>query len=128
MPAAHEAAQKTAKVERPPANRTLVNTTETLQALVERVREAGTYAIDVETTSTEPMTAELVGIAIAVSPTESFYIPVGHDNGVQLSLDKVRRALGPILSDPKIRAIAHHGKYDELVLLQHDFPLNQIAD
>ena len=128
LPEAHAAAQKTAKVERLPANRSLVNTSEGLASLIDKIRAAKSYAIDVETTSTDPMRAELVGIAIAVSPTESFYIPVGHDNGIQLSLDEVRGALGPVLSDPAIGSIAHHGKYDELVLLQHGFPLNEITE
>lgn len=128
LPEAHASAQKTAKTERPSSARTLVTTPDLLARTISRIEEVGRYAIDVETTSTDAMQAALVGIAIAVSPFESFYIPVGHDNGEQLPLDDVRAALSPILSNPKVVSIAHHAKYDETVLLQHDFPLDRIGE
>jgi len=105
------------------AKRTIVRTDGQLTELASRMRTTGQFAIDVETTSTDPMLADLVGIAIAVSPDESYYIPVGHDDGRQISLERAREALSPVLSDPSIRAIAHHGKYDLQVLTRSDFPL-----
>ncbi len=47
-------------------------------ALVDRRRAAELAAIDTETTSTDPMRAELVGISVAVKPDQAFYIPCGH--------------------------------------------------
>ena len=128
--------------------RVTVATEDELAHLVTRIREVGAAAVDVETTSTEPLRADLVGIAIAVSSTESWYIPVGHVTGGlrtaaekasiqpslaldgvqtvalvegQLSLDTVRAALDPVFTDPAIRMYAHHGKYDEHVLIRHGF-------
>lgn len=115
-------------VERVVAHRTLVASHESLDELVAALRAADRYAIDVETTSTEPLEARLVGIAIATSPEKSYYVPVGHDEGDQLTLDEVRTALSPILADDSKKSIAHHGKYDELVLLEHGYPLNHISE
>ncbi|MCC6790417.1 MAG: DNA polymerase I, partial [Thermomicrobiales bacterium] len=107
-------------------SRTIVRTGDQLADLVARIRETRQYAIDVETTSTDPMTAELVGIAIAVSPEERYYIPVGHNRNDQISIDLARDSLSPVLSDDANRAIAHHGKYDLQVLVRHGFPLENL--
>jgi DNA polymerase-1 len=105
-----------------PSHRTIVQTEDQLTEVVERVRATKTFAIDVETTSTDPLKADLVGIAIAVSPNEAFYIPVGHQAGTQVDLDDARQALSPILSDEKLDAYAHHAKYDMMVLERHGLP------
>src|SRR5262249_42964632 len=49
------------KVDRQPSSRTIVRTSEGLARLVERIGETREYAIDVESTSTDPMLAQLVG-------------------------------------------------------------------
>jgi DNA polymerase I len=59
---------------------------EEVRALVERIRSAtgplpahgARVALDTETSSTDPMRAELVGISISVEPGEGFYLPFGH--------------------------------------------------
>ncbi len=102
--------------ERPPTDRKTIRTIPELDAFVERIREAGVYAIDVETTSTDPMLATLDGITIAVSHTESAYIPIGHDGADQLLFEVVAKRLRPVVTDPSIVGLAHHGKYDLTVL------------
>ena len=102
--------------DRPAADRTTITTIPELDALVARIRETGIYAIDVETTSTDPMRALLVGISIAVSPTESAYIPIGHVGADQLMFEVVAKRLRPVVTDPSIVGLAHHGKYDLTVL------------
>ncbi len=59
----------------------LVDTREKLQALVARLNSAAQISFDTETTSTDQMRAELVGIALAVEPDQGYYIPVGHTGG-----------------------------------------------
>ena len=103
-------------VERGPSHRQTITTIDALETLIARVRSTGTYAIDVETTSTDPMQAQLVGISIAVSPEESAYIPIGHVGSDQLSFEVVEARLRPIVTDSSITGLAHHGKYDLTVL------------
>ncbi|RLA95776.1 MAG: DNA polymerase I, partial [Deltaproteobacteria bacterium] len=57
----------------------LVTEKEDLEALVRRLRKAEGFALDLESTSRDPMMAQLVGFAISLSPHEAYYIPVGHD-------------------------------------------------
>lgn len=102
-----------------------------LEAVVRSCRTAGTFAIDTETDSTDPMRARLVGISLACSENEGWYIPVAHiylGAPNQLSIPCVRQHLGPLLSDPTIGKVGHNLKYDETVLRRHGFdPLAGIA-
>ncbi|MFM9106074.1 MAG: DNA polymerase I, partial [Chloroflexota bacterium] len=99
--------------ERPPSVRVSVETPEQLAVLAARLREAGMAAIDTETTSLDWLSADLVGIALAVSAHESWYVPLRHrtDERPQLTPEAVRETLGPILADPGMKLIAHHFKY-----------------
>ncbi len=100
---------------------TVVDTPEALDRMLGRIQDSGKIALDVETTSTEPLIAELVGIAIAVSESESFYVPVGHEAGTQLGMDVVRAALDPVIARPDLNVYTHHGKYDYHVLLRSGY-------
>ena len=116
-------------VARPPSKRTIVRTDEELHRLISRMRETGRYAVDVETDSTDPLAARLVGIAIGVGPAEGYYIPLAHraDDGDQLTLDEVHALLAPVLADPELEAYAHHGKYDIAVLQRHGYTIGDLA-
>ncbi|HRR82591.1 MAG TPA: 5'-3' exonuclease H3TH domain-containing protein, partial [Planctomycetota bacterium] len=48
-----------------------------LDALIERLRQAQEFVLDLETTSTEPTRAEIVGLSFAFREREAFYVPVG---------------------------------------------------
>ncbi|NPV57448.1 MAG: DNA polymerase I, partial [Anaerolineae bacterium] len=77
-------------------------------------------AFDTETTSTDPMRAELVGISLAVREGEAFHIPVGHQTGErQLELELVLNGLRPAMTDPGLPKIGQNLKYDVLVLSNH---------
>lgn len=94
-----------------------------LESLGRRLNDAKRIAFDVETTSTHAMLADLVGISLAVSTGEGFYIPVGHHpahaGGPQLQLDRVLEVIGAPLTNAKIAKVGHNLKYDFIVLAQH---------
>ncbi|MFZ3049106.1 MAG: DNA polymerase I [Desulfatirhabdiaceae bacterium] len=98
--------------------RTILTQSE-LNNLAETLKAAGIFAIDTETTSTNPMLARLVGISVAVQPNQAFYIPIAHDYlfaPPQLDLQTVLSVLGPILADPTLKKIGQNIKYDWIVL------------
>lgn len=79
----------------------------------------GELSIDTETTSRSPMTADLVGISLSVTPDKAYYIPITHEYpGVpgQLSKKYVVGKIKKILEDPGIRKIGHNIKYDLIIL------------
>jgi DNA polymerase-1 len=90
---------------------------ESLRQLAARLESAPTLTFDTETTGTDPMQAELVGIALTDIPEQGYYIPVDAPPGdPQLELEKVIEALAPLLSDPAGLKVGHNIKYDLLVL------------
>ncbi len=105
----------------------VVDTPAALAACAAELSGCKVIAFDTETTSTDPMQADLVGISLAGSPTKGFYIPVGHQTGPQLPIDKVRKALTPLLTDPKIGKVGHNSKYDLVCLHQAGFEVNPIS-
>lgn len=111
----------------------LVPTLEELDRVIEEMRAAGAFAIDTETTSTDPMRAALVGISLSCAPGKAYYIPVGHvreamlpeadlahDPAVRpvenLPVKSVIERLRPLLEDPRIGKVGHNIKYDLIVL------------
>ncbi|MFC1872035.1 5'-3' exonuclease H3TH domain-containing protein, partial [Chloroflexota bacterium] len=86
--------------EQPPRTYKIINTTPALDELLNRLSTTQSFAFDLETTSTNAMLAELVGISLAFSPGEACYLPVGHVGLMdmeQLPLEQVIDRLRPPL-------------------------------
>ncbi len=86
-----------------------------LDEWIKRIDAAELTAVDTETTSLDPLTAELVGISLAVEPGYAAYIPVGHVYaGVpdQLSRQRVLEKLRPWLESERHAKLGQHIKYD----------------
>jgi DNA polymerase-1 len=113
------------------AEATVVTDEESLAHLIRRLREANQIAFDVETTSTDAMSADLVGISLAVSPTEGYYIPVGHKaqraGCAQLPLEKVLHDLRGPLTDPDKPKVGHNLKYDFILLARHGLAVTPLS-
>jgi DNA polymerase-1 len=97
----------------------IVDTPEKLAELVAKLNQASVIAFDTETTSTEEMQAEIVGISLATEPGSGWYLPVGHLEAQNLPLAQVIAALTEPLTNPAIQKIGHNVKYDYLVLARH---------
>ncbi|MFQ3535629.1 MAG: DNA polymerase I [Aggregatilineales bacterium] len=100
----------------------LVDTPEALQALVERLKKVQWLAFDTETDSLDANTAALVGLSLAMSAEDGYYIPVGHAPELaerQLPLQSVLTALAPALTDPNILKAAHNAPFDLNVLARY---------
>jgi DNA polymerase-1 len=111
----------------------LVLTEAQLDEALAEMRAAGAFAIDTETTSTDPMRAELVGISLSCRAQSGYYIPVGHaeealarrhhpddlfptETYAMLPKTLVLDRLRPLLEDASVGKIGHNIKYDWVVL------------
>lgn len=97
-----------------------------LSELIDRLSASEMFALDTETTSTNPMKAKLVGLSFALKQDEAFYIPCAHEYpGVpeQLELAEVLDALRPVLENPDAKKIGQNIKYDWMVLKRHGVKL-----
>ena len=95
-------------------------TVDTPAAFAEFVAQLGRqskFCVDLETTSTDPLRADIVGWAFAWENDSSYYLPVNGPPGSN-TLDgaQVVAALKPILEDPAREVINQNIKYDLLVL------------
>ena len=97
----------------------IIDTEKKLDDLVKALNKAKVISFDTETTSTEEMRADIVGISLAIQEGEGYYIPIGHNAGTNLPLKKVIAALEAPMTNPKIGKVAHNAKYDYIVLAQH---------
>ncbi len=101
-----------------------VDTPEALDALARELQGVKRLSVDTETTSVDPMRAEMVGMSLAWKAGEGVYLPVrGPLGAVTLPLERVRDALGPILSDPSVQKIGQNLKYDLIVLANAGFEI-----
>ncbi len=85
---------------------------ETLEDVLQKLAESEWLSFDVETTSTDAMSATLVGLGVAWAPGEAAYFPVGHAQGEQLDWEPLRAKLQPAFADPERKKLAHNAKYD----------------
>ncbi|MEE8566964.1 MAG: DNA polymerase I, partial [Anaerolineales bacterium] len=100
-----------------------IDSPQALERLSRHLDDAVHIAIDVETTSTNAMRADLVGISLATDLGEGYYIPIGHHpdaaDGPQIGLEATIEALHKPLTDPGKPKIGHNLKYDFLVLARN---------
>ena len=126
-------------VEKPDENRTvpydnysLILTEDGLDRVIGRIKETGEVSIDLETTSTDPMLAEIVGIALCPAPHEAYYVPVAHrslaDSSTrQLGLPAVLEKLKPLIEDKGLRKIGQNLKYEFVLFEMYGVRLNGIS-
>jgi len=119
-------AQKTVSYE----NYHLITEEEEFEQLVANLQKADRFSVDLETTSRDPIIAEVVGLSFSYKPHEAYYIPVGHDYpGVptQLPASRVLERLKPLLEDDERRKYGQNIKYDYLVLRRQGVRMTGIA-
>ena len=97
---------------------------------VQQCESAELVSIDTETTSLNPMEAELVGLSLCTEPGHAAYIPLAHHyQGVpsQLNREQVLQRLKPWLENSDIPKVGQNLKYDRHVFANHGVMLNGIA-
>ena len=112
----------------PTADYQIVADEEALRQLVARLKEASVLTLDTETTHTDPMQAELVGVALTDAPRRGYYIPIAAPPGdAQLPPEVVLEALAPLLGDPARPKYGHNLKYDLTVLQRAEAEIEGLA-
>ncbi|SFU27669.1 DNA polymerase I [Pseudoduganella namucuonensis] len=101
-----------------------------LDAWIAKIDAAELTSVDTETTSLEPMTAQMVGISLATEPGLACYIPVAHSyQGVpeQLSRELVLDKLKPWLEDAAKAKVGQNLKYDAHIFANHGVALRGVV-
>lgn len=113
-----------------PTDYRLIDDLAGLRQVLEQCRQAGTFALDTETTSLSPTQAELVGVSVAWAPGQAAYIPVAHQVlEVQLTPQELLAELQPLLADPALTWVGQNVKYDWIVLTRAGYQIGcQLED
>ena len=135
---------RTAKIDR--SKYECVRTLPRLKEWIARAYDLGVVAVDTETTSLDPMTANLCGFSLALSPNEACYVPLGHTEGgaaggggdlfspeAKLCADQIPEAdalkvLKKLLEDRSVLKIAQNMKYDWLIFAQRGIMIDGYDD
>ena len=104
-----------------------VRTEDELVALVTRLEDSGAFSYDTETTSTNPLTAELVGVSFSDAECRAWYVPVGHAEGEQVPLERALELMQPLFESETIAKTAHHANFDMTVLARYDIHVRNLA-
>ncbi len=100
-----------------------------LDEVIELCAKADRFALDLETTSIDPLDADIVGVALSWAPHEGCYIPVAHryiGAPEQLPLELVLPKLKDIFESDAHPKVAQNYKYEWLVLKRHGVALDGI--
>ena len=91
-------------------------TEETLEAFVQRATAASVLTFDSETTSVDPLTAELVALTFALDDSCTYYLDIPADRSAALAL---LERLRPLFTSTHSLKVGQNLKYDLQVLLSY---------
>ncbi|MEP7067863.1 MAG: DNA polymerase I [Usitatibacter sp.] len=101
-----------------------------LDRWVAKLAAAPLACVDTETTSLDPMTAQLVGISLSANAGEAAYIPLTHRYAgapTQLATAVVLGKLAPWLEDAAKLKVGQNAKYDRHVFANHGVTVRGVA-
>ncbi|PIW80212.1 MAG: DNA polymerase I [Candidatus Omnitrophica bacterium CG_4_8_14_3_um_filter_43_15] len=100
-------------------NYILVDTDEKFDKLLKSIAGLTEFALDFETTGTDPMQAVPVGVSFCYKPKEAYYVPVK-------KIDGIFKKLKPILENEKIGKVGQNIKYEILILKNQGIELKGV--
>ena len=90
--------------------------------------EKTVISVDTETSSLNPLEADLLGISFSYEKNKACYIPLNHKNVKGLDKDLVLKKIKPILEDPSIKKVGQNIKFDFIILKQNKIEINPLED
>lgn len=130
----------------------LVLDADTLSQWITKASAKGKVAFDTETTSLNPMRAELVGFSLCMEAGQACYVPLAHVTKLhapaqtnlfgeseatattqipvegQIAFDLAIALLKPLLEDDSVLKIGHNIKYDMLVMQRYGVHIKTCED
>lgn len=91
----------------------LVDNEEKMRDLFQKLITTQVLSLDTETTGTNPISAELVGMSFSFEENQAFYVPVPPDGE---EAQKIVNIFKPVFENEKIVKVGQNIKYDLLVL------------
>ena len=99
-----------------------------LDELIKKLDEKSVISVDTETSSLNPLEADLVGISLCYEANQAYYIPLGHKEKTELKKNLVLEKLKPILEDESIKKVGQNIKYDLIIFKNEGIELSPVDD
>lgn len=109
------------RLENTPHEYKLVDNEEEMRQLLDFFLTQPTVSLDTETTSTNPIDAELVGLSFAAEEGKAFYVPIP-DN--RKKAETIVNIFKPLYESPQIMKVGQNIKYDMEVLMRYGVNLS----
>lgn len=107
-----------------------IQTLDELKKIIAKLDPQKPISVDTETTSQDPMLAELLGVSFSQEPGVGYYIAFSHPESIYSHLlptpEEGLAVLKPIFTDPKWKKVGQNIKYDLLVLRNYGVELSGI--
>ena len=112
---------KTSKIEK---KYNSITSKKDLKELITNIKASDLISIDLETTSVNRMTADIVGISISFKTNSGVYIPIMYlekekNNFGEDDLMEVLSLIKKVLEDSSIKKVGQNIKYDSLIFSRH---------
>ena len=105
----------------------IISNEKQLDDWIENLDKSSVISVDTETSSLDPLEAELVGVSFCFENNKACYVPIAH---VEKKLDKkiIIHKIKKILEDPSIKKVGQNIKYDYRIFLKEGIRINPIDD
>ncbi|MGC8718703.1 MAG: DNA polymerase I [Thermodesulforhabdaceae bacterium] len=107
----------------------ILSSPDELKELIAQLEQSGAVSLDLETTSEDPMMAEIVGCAFSLKPYEAFYVPVRRGKRINegLDLNEFLNSMRPVLENEKIAKYGQNLKYEIVVFKRYGVALRGVG-
>ena len=102
-------------------NYQLIEKEDDIKEIIEKISASNFFVFDTETTSVNPIEAELVGMSFAIREKEAYYVAVPAD---QTEAQKIVDLFKPLFENPDRLKVGQNMKYDLEVLARYGVTLS----
>ena len=99
-----------------------------LDKWIKILNEQSVIAVDTETSSLNPLEADLIGISFSYAANKACYIPLEYKKTKGLKKELVLKKIKSLLEDPSIKKVGQNMKFDFIILNQNGVKINSIED
>ena len=99
-----------------------------LDKWIKILNDKAVISVDTETSSLNPIEADLVGVSFSYAPNKACYIPIGHKKSNNLKKKVVIDKIRPLLEDPSIKKVGQNIKFDYIVFQQNSIEVSSLED
>lgn len=94
----------------------IMKSAEEVEKVIEAIQEGDIFCFDTETDGMEPLTSQMVGLALSSVAGKAFYIPVNMDG--YMKQEELKPLVEKLFTDSSVTKVAHNFKFDWLILKQ----------